>query len=93
MGRVLQRDTGLLSIFRVVKNITKGQRAPGDSFRRTLFTAWPGSTEPPGCNYPSCTSRTCEAIVAEIKDTAIGLVVFLNTSFVALMQLISLEHI
>ena len=31
-GGVLQRDTGLLSIFRVVRNVTKGQRVPGDSF-------------------------------------------------------------
>lgn len=29
---VRQRDTGLLSIFRVFKNITKGQHVPGNSF-------------------------------------------------------------
>lgn len=56
---VLQRDTGLLSIFRVVKNVSKGQHVPGDSFYWTVFVAWPGSPNhqaviiqatPPNCD-------------------------------------------
>lgn len=58
----------------------------------THFYGMARKPKAPGCNYPSCTSKLW-CYCSQNKDITISLVVFLNKSFVALIQLISLKYI